>query len=527
MNTIRITIDGREVEVQAGKSVLDAARQIGVVIPTLCHLEECGPLNTCQVCLVKVVANGRSGLVPSCGTKAVPGMIIESETEEVHTARRTALELLFSDHVGDCLSPCHRLCPLQLNIPVVLRDIHAKRTRDALVMVRNVLPLAGVLGRLCHHPCEQGCRRGNWDSPAAIRDLERFVTDEFREDLGSQMPVCKPDSKHRVVIMGAGPAGLAAAFHLRKKGHFVTVADRRRHAGGTLRDVPEADLPAAVLGREIDLLRRAGVEFRHEIELGRDVTIDGLLRGYDAVLIATGAAAKDEAEMMGLPMAGGFLRANPNTCQMDRPQVFAAGAAVKSIKQLVRAMAEGQAAAETVDQFLAHRPLRRPEKTFSSIMGRVEPDELKVFLRGTNAAARTQCERCASLRGEQAVSEAARCLHCECSSSGNCTLQHYGQIYGADASRFKAERKRFERHLQPGGVVFEPGKCILCGICVKLTEMAREPLGLTFVGRGFDVKISVPFGREIAAGLQNVAEQCVNCCPTGALAFAEKAGGRE
>jgi NADH dehydrogenase/NADH:ubiquinone oxidoreductase subunit G len=89
-------------------------------------------------------------------------------------------------------------------------------------------------------------------------------------------------------------------------------------------------------------------------------------------------------------------------------------------------------------------------------------------------------------------------------------------------SRFRTERKKFEQQLQPGGIIFEPGKCILCGICVKLTEMAAEPLGLAFIGRGFDVKVSVPFSSDIEAGLQKVAAECVEQCPTGALVFAEK-----
>jgi NADH dehydrogenase/NADH:ubiquinone oxidoreductase subunit G len=123
------------------------------------------------------------------------------------------------------------------------------------------------------------------------------------------------------------------------------------------------------------------------------------------------------------------------------------------------------------------------------------------------------------LNPKEAATEAARCLHCDCRSSGNCVLQHYAQVYGAEASRFRGERKKFEQHIQPGGVIFEPGKCILCGICVKLTEMAREPLGLTFIGRGFDVKIGAPLNHSIEAGLQKVAEECVKQCPTGALEF--------
>ena len=101
-------------------------------------------------------------------------------------------------------------------------------------------------------------------------------------------------------------------------------------------------------------------------------------------------------------------------------------------------------------------------------------------------------------------------------------LQHYAQVYGADAGRFRAERRVFEQQLQPGGVIFEPGKCILCGICVKLTELAQEELGLTIIGRGFDVRIAAPFNRSIEDGLQKVAEECVKHCPTGALALGEK-----
>jgi NADH dehydrogenase/NADH:ubiquinone oxidoreductase subunit G len=101
-------------------------------------------------------------------------------------------------------------------------------------------------------------------------------------------------------------------------------------------------------------------------------------------------------------------------------------------------------------------------------------------------------------------------------------LQHYAQVYGAEASRFRGERREFEQQLQPSGIIFEPGKCILCGICVKLTEQAAEPLGLTFIGRGFDVRVSAPFQHEIENGLRKVADECVKHCPTGALAWREK-----
>jgi ferredoxin len=518
----KITIDGRAVEVQPGDSVLAVARKLAIDIPTLCYLEKCGPLNSCQVCLVKL--NGR--LVPSCGTKVAPGMVVESETEEVHEARRTALELLFSDHVGDCLSPCHRLCPLQLNIPVMLRHIEAGRMQDAAVLVRQSLPLAGVLGRLCHHPCEQGCRRGNWDSPAAIKDLERHVTDwEFGfgvlPTMRSAPQFAPPITGKRAVIIGAGPAGLAAAHHLARQGHQVTVVDRRAKAGGTLCEVTEEHLPVAVLDNELAALARLGIEFKPNVALGQDVTLDGLSRGFDAILLVIGEVTKAEGEALGLPMNGNAVKVDPNTCQLPLEKVFAAGSVVRPQKQLIRAMAEGRAAAESVDRFLKGQPARRSEKPFSSVMGRLDPGELKQFLRTANAGQRMSCDRCAGVSRVAAVSEAARCLHCDCRSSGNCVLQYYAQVYGADANRFRGEKRAFEQQLQPGGIIFEPGKCILCGICVKLTEQAAEPLGLTFIGRGFDVKISAPFNQSIEAGLEKVAAECVAHCPTGALVFAE------
>jgi NADH dehydrogenase/NADH:ubiquinone oxidoreductase subunit G len=98
-------------------------------------------------------------------------------------------------------------------------------------------------------------------------------------------------------------------------------------------------------------------------------------------------------------------------------------------------------------------------------------------------------------------------------------LQTYAQVYGADASRYRHQRRPFEQKVQPGGVIFEPGKCILCGICVKLTEMAQEELGLTFVGRGFDVRVAAPFNGSIEEGLKKTAAECVEHCPTGALTF--------
>jgi len=183
-------------------------------------------------------------------------------------------------------------------------------------------------------------------------------------------------------------------------------------------------------------------------------------------------------------------------------------------------MTEGKGAAECVHRFLIGEPVGRSGKPISSIMGKLDTAELKLFLKGASGEGRhTPCDECAGFSGTEAKSEAARCLHCDCRSAGECAFQHYAQVYDADPGRFRAARQPFEQQIQPGGVIFEPGKCIQCGICVKLTEQAGEPLGLTFVGRGFNVRIAVPFNHTIEEGLQKVAAECVRHCPTGALSM--------
>jgi ferredoxin len=512
-----ITIDGRPVEVSAGQSVLDAARKIGLDIPTLCFLEKCGPLTSCLVCLVKV----KGKLVPSCAAKAEPGMAVESETVEVHEARRTALELLFSDHLGDCLSPCHRLCPLRMNIPVMLRQVQTNRFDEAIVTVKNALPMPAILGRLCHHPCEQGCRRANWDDPAAIRDLECRVADEDLASPKAYLPARQPLSGKSVVIVGAGPTGLAAAYFLLREGHSCVIADRQSVAGGTLRQSSQTgELPHEILQAEIEQLQRLGLQLKLGVALGPELTLEGLLRGFNAVLLATGEISKSEGEALGLETTTTGIKVHPDTFETSRKAVFAAGRAIKPMSAIIKAMADGQAAAYCINQFLLGEKIQKAERPFSSVMGKLDKEELDQFMRGTDLVGRAKtCELCATFSRKATAVEASRCLHCDCRSSGDCALQFYAQVYEADASRYRTQRRRFEQHVQPGGIVFEPGKCILCGICVKLTEMAREPLGLTFIGRGFDVRVAAPFDKSIQEGLRLVARECVEHCPTGALAF--------
>ena len=162
----KLIIDQREVEVPEGATVLDAARKLGIDIPALCFHEGCNPSTSCLACLVRI--GGEERLVPSCATAAAEGMQVESETEAVRQARRTALELLLSDHLGDCMAPCQLGCPAQMDIPTMLRQIAAGQLREAIATVKRDIALPAVLGRICPAPCEKVCRRGDLDAAVSI-----------------------------------------------------------------------------------------------------------------------------------------------------------------------------------------------------------------------------------------------------------------------------------------------------------------------------------------------------------------------
>lgn len=522
---ITVTIDDRPVQLEPGQTLLTAARKLGLEIPTLCHHEKCSPSTSCLVCLVKTKANGTGRLVPSCATVAEEGMVVESQTAEVFNARRTALELLFSDHVGDCLSPCHRICPLQMNIPRMLRQVEEGRIDEAVRTVREAIPLAGITGWLCSAPCEQGCRRGTHDEPAAIRDVERFLAEQEEVGNDSRPPGNGSSSGKAVAVVGAGPAGLAVAHELLRQGHAVTLVDRHPEAGGSLRrEVAEGRLPAAVLRAEIDRLQRLGAQFKLGVALGSDLTIDGLLRGFAAVVLALGEDGKAQAKTLGLTLQPAGIKVDAESGLTNLGRVFATGSAVKSLRQVVRALAEGKQVGHAVNRFLAGQVIQRIPKPFSSIMGKLTPDEVQQFMVGPSPAHRQTPAGGPQIgfTGDEARTESQRCLHCDCRSAGDCELQRFAEMYGVDSGRFRGERRPFEQYLDHGEVIFEPGKCILCGICVQLAEQAREPLGLSFVGRGFDVRIGVPFSRAIDEGLQRVARECVEACPTGALVFKDE-----
>jgi len=515
----KLAIDNREVEVAEGATILDAAGKLNIEIPTLCYLEGFPANTSCMVCVVKV--DGRASLVPACGTKAEEGMRVESETPEVHEARKAALELLLSDHAGDCIGPCHAICPAKMDIPRMIRQIAANEMREAIQTVKADIPLPAVLGRICPAPCEKGCRRGAYDDPVSICLLKRYVADV---DLASEtpyLPDCEPEKNKPVAVIGAGPAGLSTAYYLRQRGYPCTVFDDHEKAGGMLEYGVEPEvLDRQVLDAEIEIIKKLGVEFRLSMRIGKHTSLDEIRNDFAAVFVAIGQTGTEELEALGLPVGKNGIAADKRSGLTEIEGVFAGGAAVRQTRMAVRAVADGKNAAQAIDQFLADKEIVGPPEIYSTHIGKLKKNEINEFLKVVDSAGRiTPQDDAAGFSGKEARREALRCLHCDCRKPIDCKLRIYAHQYGARTSRFKGERRNVEMHVQHPDVIFEPGKCIDCGICIQIAAQAKEDLGLTFIGRGFDVKVTVPFDESISAGLAKVARQCVRSCPTAALSY--------
>ncbi len=517
-----LMIDHCRVEVPSGATVLDAARKAGIDIPTLCYREGYKPATSCLVCMVKIVQK-HVDVDSARGIEAVDGMEVESQTDEVHAVRRTALELLLSDHEGDCLAPCYFACPAHMDIPTMLRHIAAGDLRAAIQTVKEDIALPAILGYVCPRPCEKGCRRASADGAVAICGLKRLVAEADLASGDPYVPECKPSSGKRVAVVGAGPTGLSAAYYLRRLGHAVTVLDAQPLPGGRLRYRTAAGLPEVrpeILDAEIGQVFRLGIEFRPSTRVGDEPTWDALLRQFDAVLAACGAVDPAQMGRWGLPAGPQGIAADRQTYQTKVPRLFAAGNAIRGQGLIVRSAADGKEVALAIDQYLSGQPVVGRPKPFSVRRGRLSGEQVQrlVALSGQTPRHEPACTPPAFAIPE-AVEQAHRCLHCDCHALGTCRLRSYAAQYGADPQRFRGERANFRWEVRQGRVIYEPGKCIDCGLCIAIADAAKEPLGLTFVGRGFDVRVAVPFDRSLDEALTRVAAQCVAACPTAALAL--------
>jgi len=299
----RVVIDGREMDAEEGTTVLMTAEKAGIEIPHMCYDPELEPYGSCRLCIVR--ANGK--LATACSFKVSDGLKVETADREISDMRKTALELMLSDHYGDCIGPCKDGCPAHSDVQGYLALIAMGRYHEAVKLMKESYILPAVLGRVCPAFCEKKCRRNLVDEPLAIRALKRFAADEDLKD--PWMPEIGEERKERIAVIGSGPAGLACAYYLRTKGYSVTVFERMEKLGGMLRyGIPEYRLPRDVLDRDIETVIKTGIEVRTGVE---GVSVEELKEEYDAVFVATGAWKSTQMGIEGesLAMSGiDFLR---------------------------------------------------------------------------------------------------------------------------------------------------------------------------------------------------------------------------
>jgi NADPH-dependent glutamate synthase beta subunit-like oxidoreductase len=464
MGTVKLTIDGRQIEVPSGTSILAAARSAGIYIPVLCHHPDLPPagagraaevifqgphrienaepgehVKSCGLCVVEI--EGEPDLAESCTTEVRPGMIVVTDSEKARARRRENLVPILARHPHACLTcaqqegcslsqcssnvpeqerccsrfghcelqsvanyvgispetpkwvparlplldqtplfvrdynlcigctrcvracrdlrgiealgfvvdresrvqigslepaledsgckfctacvevcptgalmdksvrpgkktedlvPCKTACPAQIDVPRYLRLIGEGKRDEANAVIREKVPLPGVLGRVCIRPCEEACRRKEVNEPVAICALKRHAADGDR-GLWKKNARTGADSGKKVAVIGSGPAGLTAAFHLRKKGHRVTVFEARGKAGGMMRyGIPRYRLPEDLLDKEIKEVFDTGIEFKPNHALGKQITLARLWEeGYDAVLLGVGAQRSRRVSLEG------------------------------------------------------------------------------------------------------------------------------------------------------------------------------------------------------------------------------------
>ena len=209
---------------------------------------------------------------------------------------RTAIDYfnsdLFSYSIVKETPVCQRTCPVNLDVRGYLGLIADGKYEESLSLIREKLPFPGIIGRICPHPCEDYCNRGTTDKPLCIRDLKRFVADH--ELKNGKPQACKErlnSREEKIAIIGSGPAGLTCAHDLTLEGYKVVVYEALPRAGGMLAvGIPDYRLPQTILEQEIDVVRDLGVEIKYNTTLGKDFTLDDLLKqDYKAIFIAVGA----------------------------------------------------------------------------------------------------------------------------------------------------------------------------------------------------------------------------------------------
>ncbi len=672
MEYINVTINGVELKAVKGQTILEVARKNGFDIPTLCNDERVKPYGACGLCVVEVA--GMPKLMRACASTATDGMNILTDTERVKRSRKMSMELIMSDHSGDCRGPCTLNCPAETDCQSYVNEIGKGNYREAIRIIRERIPLPGSVGRICPHPCEDNCRRNLVDQPVSICALKRFAADTDYASGDPYIPPVAPATGKKICIIGGGVSGLSSAYFLVQKGHDVTVLEAMPEAGGMFRyGIPNYRLPKDLLDQEIDILKKMGIKIETGVRVGRDVTLDDLNKSYDAVVIAIGAwkdmplrcegsdkypviggvgllsdiglgkrpdlgksvavvgggntamdacrtakrlgaekvyiiyrRTRDEmpaedseieeaagegvefkfltnpAELIGkdgkltavklqvmelgemdasgrrspVPVPGKFetievdsviaalghvilpdgfeelqltekgtIDAGLYSYRTSKDGIFAIGEATnKGATIAINAISEAYKSAPLIDAYLSKKddfykqPFYSEKKVSESdLADRPKIARHAVPHRPLDEANKDFDELSLGYSEEQAVAEAKRCLECGCAEYKDCTLLRRAREIPINPGRFEGTKHISYKEQSLEIIERDQGKCLLCGLCVRVCEEDAGHGILGLVGRGFDTVVKPEFRTPEAIEVCRTCKECVDACPTGAL----------
>lgn len=514
---INIKINNKDYKVEEGTMVLEVARENGIKIPTMCYIAGLTNNPSCMVCLVLDKDTGK--LEPSCALPVSEGMNIQTDNEEIHHARKEALELLLSDHVGDCEAPCQPSCPAGMDIPLMNRYIHDKDYQKAIHVIKTDIAIPLILGDICPAPCEKACRRVPIDDAVSICHLKKHVALHDLRSNSPFIPEKKKKTGKKVAVIGSGPAGISCAYYLVSDGHDCVIFDKNKQPGGTLRyDIPDEDLPKDHLNLEIEHLINLGIEFRTNTIVTPELFNDTLKKDFDAIVFATGNFEGSNLSEFGFEKTNFGVRVNRKTYELTNDGIFACGNNIRSRRMAITSAAQGKATARSVGEFLNGKVPSGAKRRFNSKFGKLHQSEYNEYLK--ESVSRKRINELPEFTIDQATNEASRCMHCDCRMPESCLLRVYSDQYDVERNNFAfSPRNMVKKFTEHSSIIFEPEKCIKCNICVEICEKKGDKIGFTNIGRGMDMVINVPIGHSISEIPDATAIECAKNCPTSAISL--------
>ena len=509
---VKIKIDGKEREVAAGTKVIEAAREAGYNIPSLCYHKDLPHYTSCMVCMVKNNTTGR--YFASCSAVVAEGMDIDVSGKDVQMLRSRSVELLLTEHRAECEAPCRLVCPMDLDVPLMNRLIASGDMARASDLTIRSMGFPSTISYVCPAYCDNACRRKKVDTNISICRLKRHVAlhpekPDIKSLIGNKKGI-------KVAIAGAGPSGLSAAFRLAMAGFSVTIYEKENESGGSLLDkISDGTLPKKQFHEELNNLVHMGVTLIYGTTVDKPFCMSLAKSGIAALINATGSKFTD-----GFAAVDDSMAYEGDMGEIGGLMVVTTGGAIKDNLNAVKCFQYGKNSGEALIKYLTGSKSKNEEpKSFNSTLGKVEDAEWKVWAQESREGVKRSVE---IPDDASATDEAAACMHCDCRAATNCSLRDLAADLLVKNPREKFTFNPIEKKKNSGGLIFEHAKCIKCGLCVRLgATLIGEP-SLCFKGRGYQTMISEPLYHNFEAILNSSAEAFAAICPTGALMVEER-----